>query len=191
MRWLESQHAAARGDETAAAALEGQLAEAGFGPAREARVQRRLATARKQFESAGPEAAAATLRGALAETPEARDPRFALAALLVEAEEPVAAAGELRALLERYPADAEAWNLMGALHGRAGRRSDAAQALDRSLAADPFFPQALANAGLVALQRGDVRGARHMLRRLKALAPLGAHPEEVALQAALRGEERR
>ena len=62
--------------------------------------------------------------------------------------------------------------------------------IDRALEADPFLPQALANAGLVALQRGDVARARRMQFRLRALAPRGAHPEEIALRAALEAEAR-
>lgn len=187
-RWLESRAASARGDETTAAELEARLVEAGFGPARESQVRRRLVMARGQLASAGSEAAATILREALVESPEARDPRFALAALLLEDGDLSSAARELGELLDRHPGDAEAWNLMAALHSSSGELAAAASALDRALEADPFLPQALANAGLVALRRGDVAGARRMQQRLRALAPLGPHPEEIALQAALEAE---
>ena len=74
---------------------------------------------------------------------------------------------------------------MAALYSSDGKLDAAANALEHALDADPFLPQALANAGLVALGRGDVNLARRMLGRLQALAPRGAHPEEITLQAAL------
>jgi len=183
--WLESRAAAAAGNAWLATDLEDQLAAADWGPAREARIGRELTTAKGQLAHARPEAAVATLRAIVVESPEARDPRFALAALLREQDDLEAAERELLELLDRHPGDAEAWNLMAALYSSDGKLAAAANALERALEADPFFPQALANAGLVALHRGDVDGARRMQQRLQALAPRGAHPEEIALRAAL------
>ncbi|MGE4650696.1 MAG: tetratricopeptide repeat protein [Myxococcota bacterium] len=184
-RWLQSRVALARGEEVLAAELEAALFAEGFGPAREARVTRRLARAQRQFANSEPGAAAATLRETIAEAPEARDPRFALAALRLEGGDTESAARELRELLEQHPEDAEAWNLLGAVESRAGRLRAAAKALDHALRVDPFLPQALANAGLVALLRGQRDVAQRMQARLRALAPLGPHPEELALQSAI------
>ena len=183
--WLEALAVRTRGDTWLAADLEDKLAESDWGPAREARIGRKLATARERLAEARPEAAVATLRALVVEAPEARDPRFALAALLREQGDLRDAERELRELLERHPGDAEAWNLMAALYSSDGKLAAAANALEHALDADPFLPQALANAGLVALGRGDVNLARRMLGRLQALAPRGAHPEEITLQAAL------
>ena len=53
-----------------------------------------------------------------------------------------------------------------------------------------YYPEALANAGLMAAARGDMEEARRMLERLRAISPLGPSPEEQALLEALAKEPR-
>ncbi len=61
------------------------------------------------------------------------------------------------------------------------------QAFLRALEVDPYFPEALANAGLAAAGAGDYAATRGFLERLRAISPLGVTPEERALHGALVG----
>jgi Flp pilus assembly protein TadD len=76
---------------------------------------------------------------------------------------------------------------MATLRFQTGDAAGALEAIDRALAADPFFLEALANAGLIAARSGDLETARRMLARLEELE--GAHrwPETRTLRAAMGG----
>ena len=66
-----------------------------------------------------------------------------------------------------------------------GNPTAARRAFMRGLEADPFLPEALGNAGLLALELGEQDAARELLARLRAISAGGASPEERALAAAL------
>jgi Flp pilus assembly protein TadD len=92
---------------------------------------------------------------------------------------------ELEALLARFPDDAAAHNELSSVLAAAGDRRGARRAAERALEANPFFPEALANAGLLAAADGELEVARSRLERLREVTPLGSSPEEEALASAL------
>jgi hypothetical protein len=57
--------------------------------------------------------------------------------------------------------------------------------VQRALDANPFYPEALANAGLLAAAAGDREIAEQMLERLHTVTPLELSAEEKALSQAL------
>ena len=95
------------------------------------------------------------------------------------------ASQELEAWLGSHPLDAGAWNELAGVRTRQGDLVGAREAIDRALEANPFYPEALANAGLLAVRAGDRPTAVGMRRRLHALAPLGPSREERRLAEAL------
>ena len=95
------------------------------------------------------------------------------------------AIAELRALLDRFPDDAAAHNELSAALDRGGDSQGARQAAQRALEANPFYPEALANAGLLAAADGDLEAAGQMLARLRVVTPLETSAEEQALSRAL------
>ena len=97
------------------------------------------------------------------------------------------AVARLEEIVATHPDDAEAWNLLGALLDARGDTEGARRAFERALDADPWFPEALANTGLLALEAGQPERARAALDRLRAASPLGTSPEERALADALAG----
>ena len=95
---------------------------------------------------------------------------------------------EARRALERAlavdPGAGEAWNLLGVVRQQLGDPRGAQRAFSSALEASPFLPPALANAGLIAAERGDESRAREMLRRLRDITPRGvtASEEELTLR---------
>ena len=81
--------------------------------------------------------------------------------------------------------DAGAWNELAGVRARLGDSAGAQDAVVRALDANPFYPEALANAGLLAAREGDRATAAAMQSRLRALAPRGTSPEERRLSEAL------
>ena len=73
--------------------------------------------------------------------------------------------------------------------GRAGDRRNSRRSFARALQINPFFPEALANSGLLSAAARDRLSASRMLDRLRAISPLGASAEEHALADALRQAE--
>ena len=64
----------------------------------------------------------------------------------------------LEAILEERSDLAEIWNLLGAARSALGQPADARVAFKHALETDPFYPEALANAGLLRHRR---RGSQH------------------------------
>ena len=91
--------------------------------------------------------------------------RFGMAAIEARGGQAAAARRHLEQLLTYHPEHAEGWNLMASLRLQAGEGDGALEAVERALEADPFFPEALANRGLIALRREDPATARRMLER--------------------------
>jgi len=183
--WVESLRARAAGDHARAQARAELALAAGFAPARTELQHRALAAARQAADNGHEREAEAVLREYLEGSPSGREARFALAALLRERGDTERAAAELETLLEHHPDDAQAWNLLGVVRGARQDPRGADEAFTRALRADPFFPEALGNAGLLAARRGDRARAREMLGRLREISPLGVSPEETALLEAL------
>jgi predicted membrane-bound spermidine synthase/Flp pilus assembly protein TadD len=183
--WLESRGAHEAGDLERAERLEGLAEAAGLELARRARAERSAAAGRRALDAGRPDEAAARFREALVRVPDLATARFGLAATAVQERDWEAVRRELHALLVAHPQHAEGWNLLGSVEGRAGDAEAARAAFERALQADPFFPAALANAGLLARERGDLAGARDLLGRLRAANAGAPGPEERRLEAAL------
>jgi Flp pilus assembly protein TadD len=124
-------------------------------------------------------------------TAEESDPegyaRMALAVMDFESGDAVESEAWLRSLLQERPGHAQPWNLLGVLKRRAGDHAAARDAFRRALAADPYLAEALGNAGLLAVEVGDLETAWSLLRRLRATHPLTTPPQERALSAAIEG----
>jgi Flp pilus assembly protein TadD len=165
--WLHSLATRAAGDARRAVALEGQAAAAGLASL----------VARAQ--------AARAFRDALLLDPDQRDARYGLAGVALLGGNQDVAIDELRALLNRFPEDAAAHNELSAALDRAGDHPGARRAVQRALDANPFYPEALANAGLLAAAAGDREIAEQMLERLHTVTPLELSAEEKALSQAL------
>ena len=90
----------------------------------------------------------------------------------------------LRALDTR-PRRAEAWNLLGVVRRARGDTRGATAAFEEAIVWGPHLPQALANAGLHAVARGNNAIGRSMLERLRALRAGSAESEIRALAKAL------
>ncbi len=184
--WLAARAARVAGDAAGAGPLEARAAALGLARAVAGEQARPLVLEGYRALAAGDLGAAeAAFRGALARDPGARDARFGLAGAALAAGRNDAAIEELHALLERFPEDAGAHNELATALARAGDRRGARRAAERALAANPFYPEALANAGLLALAAGDRPAAEGLLGRLRTASPLGETPEGEALRAAL------
>jgi Flp pilus assembly protein TadD len=75
--------------------------------------------------------------------------------------------------------------MLGALRAAAGDLGGAREAYRAALVTDPFLPEALANAGLLALDVGDIEAARARLRALRVIDPGADWPETAALAGAI------
>src|SRR5215468_11231166 len=82
------------------------------------------------------EAAAAELRLASASAPEQPEPRVAVGVELLVGGHVDAARAEASYAVREWPTDAGAWRLMGRVRGAAGDAAGAAEAFERSVAAD-------------------------------------------------------
>jgi Flp pilus assembly protein TadD len=183
--WIESRVARAAGQDARADRIERLAEEAGLALARDERIGRTVARGYGHANEGRWTEAQREFRRALAERPDRRDARYGLAFVRLQRGDASGSARDLEGLVASRGADAEAWNLLALARDRVGDRAGARSALERALDADPFLPAALANAGLLAAEAGDDATARAMLRRLRALSPLGRTPEERALAAAL------
>lgn len=169
--WLEAEVARAGGDVARADGRERLAETAGLAHAERKRAERRVTQAYAAMARGELDEAAQALRTALEEDPYQRDARFGLAGIHLNAGRPAAAAEELERLLADHPDDPAAWNELASARARAKDDAGARRALEGALRANPFYPEALANAGLLALARGDRAEAESMRRRLAELAP--------------------
>ena len=184
--WLQSLAVRAAGDPKRAAALEAQAAAAGLSAlVARAQAQPFVEEGYRMLAERRLEAAARAFRDALRLDRDQRDARFGLAGVALLGGDDDTALAELRALLDRFPDDAAAHNELSAVLDRAGDRPGARRAAQRALDANPFYPEALANAGLLAAAAGDRQTAQQMLERLRAVTPFGPSAEEQALHRAL------
>jgi len=183
--WFESLAAREAGEADRADGREALAAEQGFAPARRAAARRLVARGYEALAAGRAGEALAAFDAALARDPDDREARLGRAGIALGAGRLAEGADELRALLDRHPHDARARNELAVALHRLGDREGARRAVEAALASNPFYPEALANAGLFALERGDRAAARGLLARLRALAPLGPSREERALADAL------
>jgi spermidine synthase len=184
--WLRARAAHARGDAARSAAWEAEAAALGLsGPVARARAQPHVDEGYRALSEGRLGAAEAAFRAALRLDADQRDARFGLAGAALLAGRRDAAIAELRALVERFPDDAAAHNELSGALTITGDRRGARRAAERALDANPFFPEALANAGLLAAAEGDLDIARQLLERLREVTPLGPSPEEQALRRAV------
>jgi spermidine synthase len=188
--WLESRAARARGDTALADRREALAMAAGLAEAQRGRAIRLVADGFAALDASPHDGARTHFERALADDPEQRDARFGLAGVAVRAGDLAAAQRHLERLVARDPADAEAWNELGGIQFRLRHARAALDAFHRALDANPFYPEALANAGLVAAELGDGARAREMLARLRAVSPRGVWPGESRLAAALTAPSR-
>ncbi len=184
--WLQSLATRAAGDVPRAVALEAQAAAVGLAAlVARAQAQRLVDEGYRALGDQRLDAAARALTDALLLDPDQRDARFGLAGVALLGGRRDQAIDELRALLDRFPDDAAAQNELSAALDRRGDRPGARQAAQRALEANPFYPEALANAGILAAADSDLETAGQMLERLRALTPLGTSAEEQALSRAV------
>jgi spermidine synthase len=184
--WLQSLATRAGGDASRAAALEAQAAAGGLASlVARARARPLVEAGYRALAEQRFDAAARAFREALRLDPNHRDARFGLVGVAQLRGQRDEAIAELRALLDRFPDDAAANNELSAALDRKGDPEGARRAAQRALEANPFYPEALANAGLLAAAAGDLEAAGQMLTRLRAVTPLGTSAEEQALSRAL------
>jgi tetratricopeptide (TPR) repeat protein len=105
-----------------------------------------------------PEAAVAEYRAALRLWPASVQARHNLGMLLAQMGRPAEAETEFRAVLARQVVPDTAFAL-GLLAAEQGRWTDAVDALERCLAADPTYPRARYNLGLAYTRAGDTARA--------------------------------
>jgi serine/threonine-protein kinase len=75
---------------------------------------------------------------------------------------------------ERYPGDAELWQLLAVARSNLGRLTDANAAIDRSLALDPKYAMAWGQKGLIETYGGTREGALSAFAKCIEAAPGGA-----------------
>jgi tetratricopeptide (TPR) repeat protein len=190
--FLKARAAREAGDLLRAEVLEAEAASQGLARfVARIQAQPRVVEGYRALEGGRLEAAAQEFRSALQLDPGQRDARFGLVGVAKLSGRGAEAIAELRALVERFPGDAAAWNELSGALAQMGDRKAARAAAERALEADPFYPEALANAGLLAVTAGDLDGARRLLERLRAVTPLAVSREETALRDALAHAERK
>jgi spermidine synthase len=186
--WLESLLAQRRGDPDRAARREALAEAAGLALARRSRADRLAARGRAALAAGSLEEAQAAFDTALAAVADHAPALRGTALLARRRGDPEATRRALERLLAAHPDDVEAWNLLASLRLVAGPDAEPVRhALDQALRFDPFFPEALANRGLLAARLGDADTARRMLERLAAITPRQDPAEERALRRAVAG----
>ncbi len=186
--WLESLEFRAAGNEARADAREALADDLGPGIARRARVSRMATQAHRDFREGRLDQASAGFREALAIEPEQRDARFGRAGLGLRRGETGgldSAIRDLERLVAVWPEDVRSWNELAGAFVRRGDPARASQAAERALDANPYDLRTLANAGLIALETGEVARANAMLARIRAVSPLGRSPQEASLADAI------
>jgi spermidine synthase len=184
--WVHALAAREAGNFASAEALEAEASAAGLAlPVARAQAKPRVDEGFRALSEGRYAAAAQAFRSALEIDPDQRDARYGLAGAAMLAGRDADAIAELRALVARFPGDAAAHNDLAGALARSGDRKGARQAAQRALDANPFYPEALANAGLLAAGAGDLEEARGMLERLRGVTPLDDSREEQALSEAL------
>jgi len=183
--WIESLALRKRGEAERADGLEALAETAQLALARQARLERSLRATGELFDAGRTDAARQGFHTALEEDPDAALALLGLARIALLEGDLEKAQETLERLVVSHPRHAEGWNTLGMVRSRRHDDAAAAQAFARALEANPSLPQALANAGLLAVRAGDRRRAEQMLARLRELSPLGRSAEERALAHAL------
>jgi spermidine synthase len=184
--WLESLEARFGGDAARADRRESLAVGAGFGEARRVRANRLVAAANKSLGAGEIDTAERGFHQALEVEFENRNARFGLAGLEMSRNSIDRALQELRRLIDNHPGDAQALNEVASVLYQRGDREAATRSIEQALSADPYYPEALANAGLMAIQGGDLARGAEMLARMRSLSALGPSEPERVLATALR-----
>ncbi|MCP4004532.1 MAG: tetratricopeptide repeat protein [bacterium] len=183
--WLQSRIARDAGDNERADGLLDLAERAGFALAASERLGALTNRAFDHLNATRHEAAAAGFRRVLDQSANSRRARFGLAITLLEMGNTSDAVRELERLTSLFRTDAESWNLLASAYQQLGRIEDARRAIERALESDPVFPQALANAGRLAAEAGNLPGAEAYLSRLETVRPLGPGPLVAAVRQAI------
>ncbi len=77
----------------------------------------------------------------------------------------------LETLCQAADADADAWLMLGAVHGETGAHAEARRCLERCIALDPDCAEGHFSLGMMLQVEGDIAGALRHLRRALALDP--------------------
>ncbi|MEE2678368.1 MAG: fused MFS/spermidine synthase, partial [Myxococcota bacterium] len=149
--WLESRIARASGDTGRADRRERLAAQLGFAEADRAWARRLAAEGQREFAAGDLDAAEQRFAAAAALRPGLRSARLGAVAVAASRGDLGGASQELEAWLGSHPLDAGAWNELAGVRTRQGDLVGAREAIDRALEANPFYPEALANAGLLAV----------------------------------------
>jgi spermidine synthase len=183
--WLESRTARLQGNRERADRREALAEAAGLGLARRDRIARQTQSGLRSVDLHNFDEAIDVLSELVAREPEAVNARFGLAVAEYRDGRLAEARETLSRLLEIDSAHSQAWNLLGILSQQAGLRREARAAFEAALVADPYFPEALANAGLEAASNHERERAAGFQRRLRALSVAGPSRESRALEEAL------
>lgn len=117
----------------------------------------------------------AVWREAIAATPGAWQPHYALGDVLREASQCAAAVPEYEAALVLDPDNRDALTNYGICLGQLNRLTEADAALRRALFVDPRYPRGYTNLAAVALLEGDVDRARDYYQRAIGVDPRTVH----------------
>lgn len=183
--WLSARAARLGSDPDAADALLEQASELGLGLARRGAARRVAARAADAMTLGSYPEAMALFDEAEAIAPGLRRVALARSSIAQRRQETGRAVEILESRLATHPVDPETWNQLANVHSEAGNVKQAERAIERALEHNPFFPEALANAGLLAMARGDRSRALAMRERLAAIEHGSPRPELQALDAAL------
>lgn len=184
--WLEALEARQRGDVERADARESLAALAGLEDlVAEARARRSVAQAYRELSEGNFSAADRSFLRALSENPGDRDARFGRAGVALQSGRAAQGVEELEELVAERPEDAQAWNELASAYHAERNTVAARRAVERALQSNPYYPDAIVNAGLLAAAAGDVEAARAFLARVRAISPLGRSAGEEVLSAAL------
>jgi tetratricopeptide (TPR) repeat protein len=189
--WLESLALRASGDQDGADVRERLAADLGLRIAIEARLLRQIASAHSEILAGRLDDAGAVFETILVADPNHRDALFGRAGLAIQDEKRDAAIRDFRRILSDSPDDVRAWNELAGVFSRHRDLPAATRAIKAALSANPFDIRTLANAGLIAIDAGDLDRAASFLARIRALSPLGHSAQEVFLRDALGKAENR
>jgi len=183
--WLEARAARINSDPERAGEREKLAQQLGFGLARRAGAERLGARAVEALTIGELDEAERLFSEAEQLVPVLRSTSFGRAELAERRDEPQQAIQLLERWLVERPQDPEAWNQLANVLASTGAIEQAERAVSQALELNPFFPEALANAGLLAIRRIDLPRAHAMRDRLAALEYGQPRPELLALDTAL------
>lgn len=167
--WLEARAARRRGLVELAEGREELALRAGLAVVPELRAERLAMEGHTALHRNEISQAEGLYERALGSDPDSAEAELGLGSLALQRGNHAEAAQRLRRVVARRPNHPGGWQQLAATLHEFGRPREAAAAIDRALASNPFFPDALATAGLIAVQRGDRAEVERLLTRMSAL----------------------